>query len=420
MLMNRLLTRQLCRHFGDLQKVPKELDCFLQTVSDTYNHHDQDRLLVERSLEISSEELSAVNSELRSIFMQFPDIFFRLDRTGLILDYQITDTHDLFETERDLVGKYIQNIPNKGISSSFKTAIISVNRNQRKESFEYSMSLNKKNHFFEANLIPIFHKQIIVFIRDISERKRVERELKIAKERAVQSDNLKSAFLANMSHEIRSPMNSILGFAELLEDEDISAENRVKYTSIIKASGNHLLDLICDIIDISKIEAGQLAINYDECITNDVMQEIYELFLAKDKVQSKQLDLLVNCPLSNQETTIITDSLRLKQVLINLLGNSLKFTDSGYVEFGYSLVDTDQGKMMQFYVKDTGRGISKEVSGLIFRRFTQDLKNPAVVLEGTGLGLAISKEIVELLGGTMWFTSKIRKGSQFYFTLPYN
>jgi len=222
-----------------------------------------------------------------------------------------------------------------------------------------------------------------------------------------------------MSHEIRSPMNSILGFAELLEEEDLSSEEIIKFTSIIKASGKHLLALVSDIIDISKIEAGQLGINLGECVINSLLQETYETFIAKDKFLHKELDLVFTHPLPEKESTIVTDSFRLKQVLINLLSNSLKFTTSGHVEFGYSLIDVKGTKMIRFFVKDTGIGISEEGKSLIFKRFTQDLKNPALISEGTGLGLSISKELVELLGGEMWFTSKLNTGSQFYFTVPY-
>ncbi len=416
--MNKLLVRQLRRCFGDLDHLPEELSEFLHIVDQTYDHHDQDRLLVDRSLEISSEELDAVNSELRSIFKQFPDIYFRLDSNGLILDYLCDDHKNLFLAENDLIGKYIQNIPSQDISVSFEKAIHSIKKNQTKEYFEYPMEIKKKTHYFEASLIPIFQSQIIVFIVDITQQKSTEKKLEIAKEKAIQADKLKTAFLANMSHEIRSPMNSILGFAELLEDGEITPDERLKYTSIIKTSGNHLMTLISDIIDISKIEAGQLAIKSNKCILQDLINDVFELFRARDEYKKKQSVLVLEQSVPPGKDVVTTDSIRLKQVLINLLGNSLKFTERGGIEFGYALMNNNGDELIQFFVKDTGRGISKKGKSLVLERFTQDPSYLDTFSEGTGLGLSISKELVELLGGKMWFNSKEGIGSQFYFTIP--
>ncbi len=417
--MNRLLERQLRRYYGSTENVPPELENFIKVIDRTYEHHDEDRKLTERSLEISSEELVAANTEMRGIFNLFPDIFFRLDSTGLILDYSTGSYNNLFENETDLTGKYIQNIPQENVSASFKAAIELTNGSHKRETFEYSLEVNNEKRYFESSLIPVFENQIIVFIKDITKRKLTEQELKIAKERAEQSDKLKSAFLANMSHEIRTPMNSILGFTEFLDSEEISSEDKKHFVEIIRSSGNHLLSLINDIIDISKIEAGQLTIHTEDCKVNEIMSEVNELFLTKDKVRTGKIKISYVNSLPKTDSIIVTDSIRLKQILINLIGNSLKFTIKGEISFGYDIVAEDNKPMMQFFVKDTGIGILEESSNLIFDRFSQE-HNPNTLAEGTGLGLSISKELINILGGKIWFKSQIGKGTEFYFTIPYN
>lgn len=418
--INRLLERQLRRHFGDLEQIPSDLAPLFEVIGQTYDHHDQDRILVERSLELSSDELNAANSEMRAIFKLFPDIFFRLDNSGLILDYSTGNTGLLFSEHEDLTGKYIQNIPQEDVGAAFRAAIKLTNSTHKKEVFEYNMILQNEINYYEATLIPIFENQIIVFIKDISERKTGEKELKLAKEKAEEADKLKSAFLANLSHEIRTPMNSILGFTEFLDDDDIRKEDKQHFIDIIRSSGHHLLALINDIIDISKIEAGQLSLHLDECNVNQMMYDLNKLFLTKQKIANNQLELRVRNTLRDAQSIIITDSVRLKQILINLLSNAIKFTHKGFIEFGYKLIrEEGQQEMMEFFVKDTGTGISEENLEMVFNRFSQEKNNASVFTEGTGLGLSISKELVHLLGGDIRINSKLGKGTEFLFTIPY-
>ena len=249
------------------------------------------------------------------------------------------------------------------------------------------------------------------------EVKVVERTIELvdAKNKAEQSDRLKSAFLANMSHEIRTPMNAILGFAYFLGDAEDDAE-RNECIELIVGNGKHLLSLIDDIIDISKVEAGVLELNHTEFILNDLMQEILKLFLVDQNVKSKELKLLCVNALGTTESKIISDRKRIKQILINLVNNACKFTDSGSVEFGYKI----DHESLLFYVKDTGQGISIDQQKHIFERFMQGALDSTPNLEGSGLGLAISKSLVKLFGGNIWVESEIGKGSVFCFTLPFN
>ncbi len=245
-------------------------------------------------------------------------------------------------------------------------------------------------------------------------------DLEIAKEKAEQSDKLKSAFLANMSHEIRTPMNAIIGFSNLLNDNDIVREDKDELVSHIIHNSNTLLHLIDDIIDIAKIEAGQLEIYKKNCQINKILNELFETFSEKKKLlHHKDLDLVFKPGIENLNFTTYTDPIRIQQILTNLIDNALKFTESGKIEIGYTLKEENENSSIQFFVKDSGIGLSKEQQGQIFSRFTKFENDKKKLYRGAGLGLAICKNISNLLGGDIWVESELKKGSAFYFTIPY-
>jgi signal transduction histidine kinase len=239
-------------------------------------------------------------------------------------------------------------------------------------------------------------------------------ELVEAKNKAEQSDKLKSAFLASMSHEIRTPMNAIIGFAQVLEQSD-DDEERTECVEVIKSNGSHLLALLDDIMDISKIEAGVLELHETEFSLNELMNEIYKVMEVDENVKSKELKIIIKNTLGDGDSIIVADQKRLKQILINLAFNAGKFTDTGFIEIGYQLIQDD----LYFYVKDTGRGIELEKQAYIFERFMQGNLDHQPEKEGSGLGLAISKSLTKLFKGDIWVESEIGKGSIFYFNLPF-
>ena len=239
------------------------------------------------------------------------------------------------------------------------------------------------------------------------------KDLELAKKKAEEADKLKSAFLANMSHEIRTPMNAILGFTHLLANDDtLAVEIRKEYIGIIQSSGNYLMKLIEDIIDLAKIEAGELKITEEPVNIDVIFKELNSIFLKNIEAKLKPIELNYYNDLDYDQLVFLCDNHRLKQVLINLLGNAVKFTNNGSIEFGYAVF----GDFVQFYVKDTGIGIPKDMREKIFDRFCQ-IDN--VRYDGAGLGLAITKSLVNKLGGHIWFISEAGRGSTFYFTIPY-
>ena len=265
---------------------------------------------------------------------------------------------------------------------------------------------------------------VMVSIMDITGRKQIEEELRVinqeliaAKEKAEESDRLKSSFLANMSHEIRTPMNGIMGFSQILKEKVVNKEQQKDFLHIIYARTKHLMQIINDIIDISKIEANQLDIQEEEIHLNLLL---YDLFHEKQEALKKQkksnIQILLKNNVQKEPLYIYADRKRLVQIIDNLLSNAIKFTDEGYIELGYYFQDKDY---IIFYVKDTGIGIPKDKHQEIFKRFRQGDESLTRKYEGTGLGLTISKNLVKLMGGDIWVESEMNKGSCFCFTLPH-
>ncbi len=256
---------------------------------------------------------------------------------------------------------------------------------------------------------------------DITAQKQSEEEIKrqnkaliIAKEKAEESDRLKSAFLANVSHEIRTPMNGIIGFTEMLKDPDLEQEEKDEFLGIIQESGKHLLDIINDLLEISRIESGQMELSIAEMNINELFEFIYSSF--KPESDDKGIDLSINNLVDEKECIIETDYNKLCAIMNNLMKNAIKYSNEGSIEMGCK----KNHKCFDFFVKDTGIGIHPDNKEVIFERFRQVSESSTREYDGAGLGLSIVKSYVELLGGRIWVESELRKGSVFYFTIPYN
>jgi len=278
---------------------------------------------------------------------------------------------------------------------------------KRKDNTEYITEIIGKN-------IIINNKNFVLgTIRDITQKVKFEKELIKAKEKAEESNNLKTEFINNMSHEIRTPMNGILGFSSLLNKGDLTEQKRKYYINIIQNSGNQLMRIIDDILEISRLGTKQVKAIVKEVCLNDLLLEQFSIFDIRAK--ELKIPLYVKKGLPDNESYILTDKTKLNKILSNLLENALKFTDEGFIEFGYKIIDNK----IEIYVQDTGIGIKLDSQKIIFKRFSQEEKKLSKNVGGLGLGLSIAKENAELLDGKITVKSEKGKGSIFFVTIPY-
>ncbi len=332
------------------------------------------------------------------------------ENAAKMLGYSIEEMKEINPNElelnitKDKINKRIEDLKIKGFSY-----------------FETSLRHKNGHEIFVEIKVLIFdyagQPALMNIARDITVRKMAEIELMHAKERAEESDRLKSAFLANMSHEIRTPMNGILGFAELLKEPKLSGEEQQEYISIIEKSGLRMLNIIKDIVDISKIESGLMEVKLHESNINEQIDYIYSFFKPETDIKSLQFSCLKT--LSGNKAIIQTDKEKIYAILTNLVKNAIKYTDTGSIEVGYILKKENHSDVLEFFIKDTGIGIRKDRQEAIFERFIQADIQDVNARQGAGLGLTISKAYAGMLGGTIRVESEEGEGSTFYFTLPY-
>ena len=289
----------------------------------------------------------------------------------------------------------------------------------------HNMKKNGEYYWVLASIAPIKDEKgtithFVAMQEDITFRKEMEGDLVKAKEKAEESDRLKSSFLATISHELRTPLNAIIGFSELLLRGEGNIHDKVlDYAKIIFDSGKNLLGIINDIFDISMIEANEVMLYPEIFSVNGLFNEVRNNFMNHDEIVSKKLKLTFLKNLKDDEDMIFTDRVKFTRVLTNLIGNAIKFTDKGEIDVGYYVNNTNHTPWLEFYVKDTGIGIPEDKIELIFERFRQVDDTNTRRFGGSGLGLSIAKKIIELLGGKIWVKSEPGKGSTFFFTLPF-
>ena len=291
----------------------------------------------------------------------------------------------------------------QGIIDDYTTNKLKVNK-------PVNMDEDEVLKLYNERLVQKLEKKMLDLEDEVAMRKQTEQELVTALEKAKESDQLKTAFMQNMSHEIRTPMNGILGFSNLLRNPNLTGDQQQSYTKIILRSGKRMLHIIDNLMEISIIEANQVKVNLIKTNINDELNNLFAFF--KPKADSKKLEFTLSIPPSN--INIFTDNDKLCTILSNLIENSLIHTQNGSIDFGYVI----KGKMVEFYVQDTGIGIPQKSHQAIFDRFVQADLSLTKNYEGAGLGLSISKAYVEKLGGEIWLESKEGIGSTFYVTIP--
>ncbi len=326
-----------------------------------------------------------------------------------------------FADNSDFIGKTDYDLYDKETADKYQKADKNILTNKKSINYRgWSESIEGHNILYDTLKVPIIDQNgelrgIVGISRDITREAKIQQQLEHARDKAEESDNLKTTFLTNLSHEIRTPLNSIIGFSDLLTDPDLTDDQREEFTELISRSGNALLMLVDDIIDLSKIEAGQVQINRSKFDLNRLIIDVHEAIEDNRDFADKNAVLLeYYIPINEEEAFLIeTDDFRLRQILSNLIKNALKYTNRGEVKFGYRLGD----EKLTFFIKDTGLGIPEEQKSNIFERYNQS--ESVEKFGGSGLGLSISKKLVELLGGEIGFNTDEEKGSEFYFTLPF-
>ena len=429
---------------------------FITLVMDITDRKNAEILLQEKSEEVENknEELARANEELADALRKaeeneakYKELFVKMmnafalhemifNNEGEPVDYKFLEVNPAWEKVVGINSDMVINKTIREIMPDIEESWIQVygrivKTGIAEEFDDYNKATEKYYHIYAYRPEP---GKFAVLFNDITERKKAEillqqkseeieaqneelaqtnEELSEALGKAEESDRLKSAFLANMSHEIRTPMNGILGFSELLKNPDLTSEEKLLYISMIEKGGERMLNIITDLIDISKVEAGLMEVALSETNINEQIDYVYTFF--KPEAEKKGLQMVASKPLPNSRAIIKTDKEKVYSVLTNLVKNALKYCDTGTVEVGYDLKDEE----IEFFVKDTGIGIPEEWKEKIFDRFIQTDVASKRASQGAGLGLAISKAFVEMLGGKIRVESTPGAGSVFCFTIPH-
>lgn len=379
-----------------------------------------------KRLEMVNQDLRQKEERLRAFIQALPDATYVFNSRGCCEEVLVSKDNPLFCAVIMQKGGSLQECLPAGPAASFMSAIAYTLQTESTQVIEYQMEIDGKDRWFEGRLSPMrsvhgVPEMVICLAREITHRKEAE-DLCKAKIEAEAANEAKSAFLATMSHEIRTPMNAILGMADLLWESSLTIEQK-KYVSVFRNAGNNLLNIINDILDLSKIESGHLELDLNPFHLIETVENVCENFAF----QANENDLELICTVDPElPDWLIGDRLRLRQVLANLVGNAIKFTPSGEIEVSVSLMPGGQDDsyllqndpeqvMILFAVRDTGIGIAEENQEKIFDRFTQAESDSTRNFGGTGLGLTICRRLVDKMGGKIWLESSPGQGTTFYF-----
>jgi PAS domain S-box-containing protein len=380
-----------------------------------------EELLIDKDLKQTSVGSEQDNARKYSELFNFaPSGFFIITRDGVIEDVNTYGSKIIGMEASELKGRELIDILDNKSRPQFISFFTKIFEKKSKEECELTITSEgvSKCIFLVGNINADGNKCLIVAV-DITERKVAEIEMKAAKEYAQNCDKLKTLFLANLSHEIRTPLNSIIGFSEMLNESIVSREDIQEYIRIIEAGSNRMLSIINNLVNISKIEAGLIDVNFSDFDINNHLKCIYDLYNQDN--QNVKFVLSSSNPLKDKDAIIKTDREKLSEILSKLLDNAFKFTEKGFVEFGYNIIpgSSERIKEIEFFVKDSGIGVPLEKQELIFERFRQVSESSTRNYEGAGLGLTISRAYIEKIGGKIWVENNIESGSTFCFTIPY-
>ncbi len=397
------------------------------------SHPETENLKLIHELEVHQIELEMQNEELKlakekaelaekkyvELYEIAPSGFLSLTKEGEIINLNKSAELLLEKELSHLIKSSFGFFVSVDTRAVFNRFLQNIFKYKLKETCELKLETGNGSikHLQVNGIISNIDKKCLIILIDITKRKLIENELIIAKEKAEENDRLKSTFLANMSHEIRTPMNGILGFTELLKALNLKRDEQQNYVGIIEKSGIRMLNILNDIISISRIESHQIEVIVSDTNVNEQVEFIHSFF--QQEAEQKKLVLSFKNELPAMEAFIRTDQEKLYAVLTNLVKNAIKFTQTGSIELGYEV----KGNFIEFYVKDSGPGIADEQKEIIFERFRQGNESLKRKYEGAGLGLSISKAYVEKLGGKIWVENNAGKngnasGAKFIFTIP--
>ena len=376
-------------------------------------------LITER--EQSEQELRVSEARLQAMVGAIDEIVFEFDGYGIFRNVWASSEAALAQPKERLLGTSIGEFLGAEVGQPFTETFRRVMSTGHGESVEYSIAIQSQLHWFLARVSPVrsrdgVSRTVCMTSRDITARKQAEDDLRRAKEAAEAASQAKSEFLANISHEFRTPMNGIIGMTDLVLDTEVNAEQR-EYLGMVKTSADSLLGLLSDILDFSKVEAGKLEIVQEEFALALSLAETLQLMRFRALQKGVALSWEVD---SGVPEKIIGDPLRLRQILVNLVGNAVKFTERGEISVHVDAREQAAGSaVLHFRVQDTGIGIPKEKQAMIFDAFTQADSSTTRQYGGTGLGLAITTRLVGLMHGKLWLESEWGHGSTFHFTATF-
>jgi len=435
--MDRLLLRQLRKFELSESDLPDESNwkALLGLISESYEDSEKDRQRLEHSIEINSEEMDQLNGQLKEqaedrakqldqantrhklVLESLADAVITINKAGIIQSFNESAEMIFGYTRDEAIGKNVSMLMPEEDRESHQSFVKKTSIKKRSpifHSFRELLGLRKDGHLFpiEINVTPFGNNsdQFVGIIRDITQRRDYEDQLLNAKDKAESGSRAKSKFLASMSHELRTPLNAILGFAELFEYSPGLNEQLKQNAKEIQSAGNHLLQLINEILDMSRIESGSIELSREPILISDLLNECAKL----SQSLADKKNIIIDCCLEHN-VTIISDYTKLKQVVLNLISNAIKYNrPNGKIECCCSPVSTQE---ILIEIKDTGKGIESSKMKQLFEPFNRLGKENSSI-EGTGLGLTITKKLIQFLGGEIGATSEVNQGSCFWIKLP--